>query len=57
VFKKLIEALKRKRLNCNDGFFQALGTIGNLSIDKSHKCMHDPELGIRRKASLGESFV
>jgi hypothetical protein len=54
--KKLIEALKSKRLNCNAGSFQALGAIGNLFINKSRKFMHDPELGIRRKTSLGGSF-
>ncbi len=48
--------MKSKRSNCNDGSFQALGAIDNLSIDKSCKCMHDPELGVRRKTSSGESF-
>jgi hypothetical protein len=56
ALKKKIEASKSKRLNCNDGSFQALGAIGNLSIDKSRKCMHDSELGVRRKTSSGESF-
>jgi hypothetical protein len=49
-------ALKNKRLNSNDGSFQALGAVCNLSFGKLGKCMNNLEIGIRRTASLGESF-
>jgi hypothetical protein len=55
VFKKIIEALKSKGLNCNASSSQVLGAFGNLSFGKIRRCTYESELGSWRSCS-GKSF-
>jgi hypothetical protein len=55
AFKKLIEALKSKRLNCNDSSFQVLGAFGDLSFGKFRRFFHESELS-RWKSYSGKSL-